>query len=122
MSFRSYRRWVAAITAALFVFSAVAHHAVAAGMSTERGMALPAAVADMASHDDDMPCPLSSDCNNMSMQAMACFAHCATVLGVLADWVVGSTVTIAHPMQLPVTPPLASLHGPPEPYPPRRLS
>ena len=106
------------ITAALFAFSAVAHHAVAAGIGTESGMAMPA-IADMASHDG-MPCPLSSDCNtDMGMQAMACFAHCATVLGVLADWVAGSAATIAHPMQLPVAPPLTSLHGPPEPHPPK---
>jgi hypothetical protein len=122
MSFRSCRTWVATVTAALFVFSAVAHHAVAAGMSTESGMAMPAATADMASHDG-MPCPLSSDCNNdMSMQAMACFAHCGTVVGVLADWAVGSAATTAHSMQLPVTPPLTSLHGPPEPHPPRSRS
>jgi len=117
MSFRSCRTWVAMITAALFVFSAVAHHAVAAGIGS--GMAMPAATADMASHDG-MPCPMSSDCNSdMSMQAMACFAHCATVVGVLADWIVGSAATIAHPMQLPATEPLTSLHGPPEPHPPR---
>jgi hypothetical protein len=107
------------ITAALFVFSAVAHHAVAAGMSTESGMAMPAATADMASHDG-MPCPMSSDCNSdMGTQAMVCFAHCATVVGVLGDWIVGSAATVAHPMQLPATAALTSLHGPPEPYPPR---
>jgi hypothetical protein len=92
-------------------------------MSAEVGMAMSAAAAGMASHDDGMPCPMSSDCNSdVSMQAMACFAHCATVLGVLADWVVGLAEAIAHPMHLPVTPSLASLHGPPEPHPPRCLS
>jgi hypothetical protein len=107
------------ITAALFVFSAVAHHAVAAGIGTESGMAMPAATTDMASHDG-MPCPSSSDCNNdMSMRAMACFAHCATVLGVLADWAAGSAVRIGHATQLPVALALKSLHGPPEPHPPK---
>ena len=119
MSFRSCRRWLATITAALFVFSAVAHHAVATGMSSELGVATPAAGDNMASHDG-MPCPMSSDCSDgMGMQAMACFAHCARVLGVLADWVVDSEMTIAHLVRLPVVPPLASLHGPPEPPPPR---
>jgi len=122
MSFRSCRTWVATITAALFVFSAVATHAVGSGMSTDAGMAMSVA-ADMASHDDTMPCPFSSDCNNdMGMRAMACFAHCATVLGVLADWFVVSVATTAHPIHLAVTPPLASLHGPPEPPPPKTLS
>src|SRR5215207_7135629 len=119
MSFRSCRTWVAMITAALFVFSAVAHHAVAAGMSSESGMAMPAATADMASHDG-MPCPSSSDCSNdMGMQAMACFTHCATVVGVLADWAAGSVATIGHATQLPVALALKSLHGPPEPHPPK---
>jgi hypothetical protein len=119
MSFRSRRTWIATIMAALLVFSSVAHHAVAAGMSSESGMAMPAATADMASHDG-MPCPSSSDCSNdMGMHAMACFAHCSTVLGVLADWVAGSATTIARPMRLPATPPLTSLHRPPEPHPPK---
>jgi len=123
MSFRSCRTWIATITAVLFVFSAVAHNAVAAGMSKQSGMAMPVAATDMASHDGGMPCPLSSDCaNDMGMQAMACFAHCATVLGVLADCGFDPAATVTHPMQLAVTPPLASLHGPPEPPPPRRLS
>jgi hypothetical protein len=119
MRFRSCRTWVATITAALFVLSAVAHHAAAAGMGMELGMAMPAATGDMASHDDSMPCHPSSDCDRMNMQAMACFAHCATVLGVLADVVVASAATIAQPVKPPVTPLLASLHGPPEPPPPR---
>jgi hypothetical protein len=107
------------ITAALFVFSAVAHHAVAAGMSSESGMAMSAATADLASHDG-MPCPSSSDCSNdMGMQAMACFAHCATVVGVLADWAADSAATIGHATQLPAAPALKSLHGPPEPHPPK---
>ena len=123
MTCRSCRTWVATITAALFVLSAVAQHAFAAGMGAELGMVMSSEAAGMASHDGSMPCPLSTDCNNdMSMQAMACFAHCATVLGVLADWVVDSLATIAHPMQASVSPPLASLHGPPEPPPPKILS
>lgn len=120
MRFQSCRTWLATITAALFVFSAVAGHAAAAGVSAASEMAMPAATGDMASHDDGMPCHPSSDCSDrMNMQAMACFAHCATVLGVLADWVVDTEVTIAHPVQVPVAPALASLHGPPEPRPPR---
>jgi hypothetical protein len=55
----------------------------------------------------------------MSMQAMACFAHCATVVGVLADWAADSVATIGHATQLPVALALKSLHGPPEPHPPK---
>jgi len=118
MRFRPPRTWVATITAALFVFSAVATHVVAAGAGAASEMAMSAG--DMASHDDGMPCQSSSDCGDrMNMQAMACFAHCATVLGVLADWVVDSEVTIARLVRLPVTLLLTSLHGLTEPPPPR---
>jgi hypothetical protein len=80
---------------------------------------MPAATADMASHDG-MPCPLSSDCNNdMSMQAMACFAHCATVVGVLAEAALVPVTMVAHQLTAPVIRPLVSLHGPPEPHPPK---
>jgi hypothetical protein len=107
------------VTAALFAFSAVAHHAAAAGMSTESGMAMPAATADMTSHDD-MPCRMSSDCSDdMSTLAMACFAHCATAVGILAEAALVPVRMVAHQLKAPVVRPLASLHGPPEPHPPK---
>lgn len=120
MSFRSGRTWIAVVTAALFVLSAVAHHAVAAGMSTESGMAMPATASGMASHDAGPPCPMSSDCNDMSMQAMTCFAHCTTALGVLAESIVVPVTVIARPLGRPSIRPLTSLNGPPEPPPPRQ--
>ena len=72
MPFPTFRRLVSTVTAALFLFSAVAHHVVAAGMSADAGMAMQATAADMASHDS-MPCPMSSDCSkDTSMMGMAC--------------------------------------------------
>ena len=106
------------MTAALLVFSAVAHHAVAAGMSTESGMAMPAA-SGMTAHDAGAPCPMSSDCNDVSKQAMACFAHCATVVGVLAEPVLAPVTVIARPLGRPTIRPLTSLHGPPDSPPPK---
>ena len=123
MPFRSCRRFVALITAALFMLSAVAHHAVAAGMTPEATMAMPTQAADMTSHDNGMPCPMSpmsADCSkDMSMPAMACFAHCATVLGILSEPAPMPVTAIAHSLKLPIVRPLAGLHGPPEPPPPK---
>ena len=53
-----------------------------------------------------------------SMQAMACFAHCATVVGVLAEPIL---VPVAASLIRWICPaaPLASLHGPPESHPPK---
>jgi hypothetical protein len=119
MSVRCCRRLVATITAVLFMLSAVAHHVVAAGMSADAGMAMQATAADMASHDS-MPCPMSSDCSkDTSMMGMACAAHCATVLGILAEAVIISAFITGHRLDSAVASSLASLHGPPEPPPPK---
>lgn len=110
------------ITATLFMFSAVAHHVLAAQMMPA-DIAMPAAMASMASPDHEMPCSKPSDCaKDMTMKAMACFAHCAMVLGVLAESVVIPVSFVARPLALPAVHELASLHGPPEPHPPKSLS
>jgi hypothetical protein len=122
MPFHSCRRFVATITAALFIVSAVTHQIVAAGMSTEAGMAMSAAALGTASHDN-MPCPMSSDCSkDMNMPATACFAHCATVLGIVCEPVQVRISNDARNVPLPVMRRLASLHSPPEPPPPKRSS
>ena len=122
MWFRSCRRLIATITAAVLTLSAVAHHVVAAGMTAEPGMARQSQVTDMASHDTDAPCPVSSDCSkDTDMRAMACFAHCTTVLGVLTQPFLIPVTAIAHPLDLPLMHPLASLHGPPDSPPPKSL-
>jgi hypothetical protein len=120
MRFRACRRLIAAMTAVLITVSAVAHQAMAAGMSGGPGMAMAVEASEMASHDMAAPCPMSSDCaKDMSMHAMACFAHCATVVGVLAEPILVPVTAIADPMDLPLARPLASLHGPPESPPPK---
>lgn len=120
MPFPTFRRLVSTVTAALFLFSAVAHHVVATGMSTEAGMAMPVQAAGMAEADSGMPCPMSSDCSkDTSMIGMACAAHCATVLGILAEAVIISVSITGHRLDSAVAFSLASLHGPPEPPPPK---
>jgi hypothetical protein len=84
---------------------------------------IPAPGAQMPSHEDRSPCPMPSDCaKDINMVGMACFANCATVLGIVADFLVIPTVAVAQPVQLPAGRALLSLHGPPEPHPPKRLS
>jgi hypothetical protein len=120
------------MTAALFMLSAAAHHVMAAGMVMESGMTMPSqatdmtahdmAVPDTAIHDTDAPCPMSSDCSkDTDMRAMACFAHCSTVLGVLAEPVRMNVAAVAHPLDWPLVRPLASLQGPPDSPPPKPL-
>jgi hypothetical protein len=122
MRFRSCRRLVATLTAVLMMLSAVAHHSMAAGMSAEPGMAMPVQANEMASHEMAAPCPMSSDCaKDMSMHAMACFAHCATVVGVLAEPILVPVMAIAHQLDLPLVRPLASMHGPPDSPPPKSI-
>lgn len=116
------------MTAALVMLSAVSQHAVAAGMATHAGMTTAgmtmagmtsSQTADMAA-DADAPCPMSSECSpDDGLRAMACFAHCATVLGVLGAPVLVPVALVARLMQVPTIRPLASLHGPPEPHPPK---
>jgi hypothetical protein len=121
MRFHSCRCLIAATTAVLIILSAVVHHAVVAGMSAESGMAMSAQASEMASHDAGAaPCPMSSDCaKDMSMHAMACFAHCATVVGVLGEPILVPVTAISHQLDLPLVRPLASLHGPPDSPPPK---
>jgi hypothetical protein len=132
MRFRSCRSLIATLTAALFLLSAVTHHVMAAAMVLDSGMSMASQAADMAdhvmaadhmaAHDADMPCPMSSDCSkDPDMRAMACFAHCATVLGVLADPARVVVTAAAHPLDLPLARPLVSLHGPPDSPPPKSL-
>jgi hypothetical protein len=115
-----FRSCLAVVTAVLFVLSAIAQHVVAAGMAADGGMEMPATVSDMPLHDDTTHCPMQSDCaKDMGMLTMACFAHCATVLGILSEPFAEPASIIGHKFNLSVMHPLASLHGPPEPHPPR---
>jgi hypothetical protein len=118
MPFRFCRRLVAVTTAALFLLSAVTQHLAAAGMVMDARMEMQAKAADMPSQDDATHCPASSDCSDMHM---ACFTHCATVLGILSEPVPVPISMIAHKLNLPAVHHLASLHGPPEPHPPKPL-
>ena len=119
MRFPSY---IAVITAVLFVLSAVGQHVVAAGMAVNGGMEMQAPAVGMASLDDTTGCPAQSDCaKHTGMPAMACFAHCVTVLGFLPEPILLPASMVGHTLDLPVVNPLASLHGPPEPHPPKPL-
>jgi hypothetical protein len=119
MSFQSRRMWVAAITAALFVFSAVAHAYGVSAMARDPGMAMPAVASDVASHEDSgSHCP-PSDCSKNMLSQLACFAHCATVFGIVAEPVTIPVSVAARRLDAAVLHSLASVHGPPEPPPPK---
>jgi hypothetical protein len=117
-----FRSSIAVITAVLFVLGAVGQHVVAAGMAVDGGMEMQATAAGMALPDDTTHCPAQSDCaKHTGMPAMACFAHCVTVLGFLPAPILLPASMAGHKLDLPVVNPLASLHGPPEPHPPKPL-
>ena len=109
------------MVAALFMLSAVAHHAMAAGMSAGAGMAMSAAGEHMASHDG-MPCAPASQCSDVDTHAIACMAHCAPVMAILAEPAFLRAMAIAYRLNAPVARALASLHGPPDPRPPNHIS
>lgn len=122
MWFRSCRRLIAMMTTAVLMLSAAAHPVAAAGMGAASDLAKQSQATDMPAHDADAPCPTSSDCSkDMDMRAMACFAHCAMVLGILAAPVLIPLTALAHPLDLPLARPLASLHAPPESPPPKLI-
>ena len=119
MSYGFCRRLIAVTVAALFLFSALAHAYAATAMIREGGgMTMPIATSETASHEDGSPCP-PSDCSKDMPSHLACFAHCATVIGILAEPVIISVSITGHRLDSPVVPSLASLHGPPEPPPPK---
>jgi hypothetical protein len=113
------RRFIAVITAVLFSLSTAGHGFVSAGMANGPGMDM-AATADMAFHDASMDCGERADCAAKGMQ-MACFIHCATVLGILSAPNLVPVPVISRELNVPVVHPLAGLHGPPEPHPPKSL-
>ncbi|MBX9775037.1 MAG: hypothetical protein K2Y71_11570 [Xanthobacteraceae bacterium] len=118
MRFLACRRLIAVVTVALMTISAAAHRAMAAEMNAEPAMAMSAQASAMESHD--APCPMSSNCaNDMNTHAMACFAHCASVVGVLAEPSLAPVTSVARPLERPLARSLASLHGPPDPHPPK---
>src|SRR5215218_9729106 len=115
MRFRSY---IAVITAVLFVLSAAGQQVVAAGMVVDGDMEMQAPAVGMVLPDDTTHCPMQSDCaKHTGMPAMACFAHCVTMLGFLSEPILLPASMVGHKLDLPVVNPLASLHGPPEPHP-----
>ena len=76
------------------------------------------AASGMASHDAPMPCA-PSDCPNDILSYAACFAHCAIVVGIVTESAVPSVSFVRQPLNTPVVYVLASMHGPPEPPPPK---
>jgi hypothetical protein len=116
MPFRSGRRLIPVAVAALFMISAVAHaygtSVMAGGMVTAPG------ASGMASHDTSMPCA-PSDCSKDMLSHAACFAHCAVVVGIVAQSVTLSVSFARQRLDAPVIYALASVHGPPDPPPPK---
>jgi hypothetical protein len=118
----TFRSCLAVIIALLFTVSAIAQHVVAAGMTAGGGMEMQSPAVDMALPDDTTHCPASSDCaKDTSTPMMACFAHCAVVLGFLPGPAALPVSLVGHELDWPVVHPLASLHEPPEPHPPKPL-
>ena len=111
------RRFIAVITAVLFVLSAGGHGLVSAGMASDAGMA--AAAADMVSHDP-LDCVEHADCAAKDTR-MASFAHCVSVTGILSEPAGLPIVGAIRELTAAAARPLASHHGPPDPYPPKSI-
>ena len=116
----SWRRFIAVMTAVLFLLSTAGHGFVLAGMAYGMSMEMAAGAADMASHDDPMDCGEHADCTAKKVQ-MACFAHCASVTGILSEPAGLSIIGAARELTAAVARPLPSLHGPPDPHPPKSI-
>jgi hypothetical protein len=118
------RRLIAVITGLLFLFSSLGHGFAMAGMTSGEGAGMVAAAADMmmpmASDDGSKDCSDRTDCKAHGMD-MACFAHCVSVTGILPEPAVLPMVGAIRELTAIATPPLASLHGPPDPHPPRSI-
>src|SRR5262245_1829008 len=118
------RRLIAAATALLFVLSIVGHGFAVAAMAGEARMVTPGPSSDtamtvpmpspaMAMQDGGMDCG-GTDCSNDAGMHMACVAHCAALMGILAEPV---SLPMAFGVQtVPLAPAdvLASVHGPPD--------
>jgi hypothetical protein len=105
----------------LFLLSIVGHGYVVAGMASDTGMSMPAVSADMTMHDDGMDCGTDADCAKDMRMHMACFAHCAVLAGILTEPVSLPIVLATRTVPLSPADPLASVHGPPDPHPPKSV-
>ena len=81
-------------------------------------MTMPVVASEMGAHESNSYCP-PSDCSKDMLAHLACFTHCATVLGILAEPVIIFVSITRHRLDSAVVQMLASLHGPPEPPPPK---
>src|SRR5690349_4528837 len=115
----STRRMIAAITALLFLLSIAVHGFVVAGMAGDENMSLASASSDMGTPGAGKNCGM--DCAKDIAMHMACSALCASLTGILSE-PVSLPLSFAAEM-LPVSPsvPLTSVHGPPDPYPPKSV-
>lgn len=113
MSMRPYARLIALATVMLFVFSIAEHGALmgamvkATGGPTSISMHSPAA-------DCDGGCP-----NGGSGMQMACFAQCATSVGIIASAVEVPARPLARRAPLTAARLLADRNPPPDPHPPK---
>jgi hypothetical protein len=118
MSYARCRRLIATATAMLFVLSIVAHGFVVGGMAAEMAKTMPAASAGMTMQDG-MDCDTA--CSNDAGMHMTCFAHCAALTGILTEPAPLRLARAAQTVLLATADPLVSVHGPPEPRPPKPI-
>jgi hypothetical protein len=131
----AHRRLMSVLIAILFAFSVVGHGFAmsgalikpAASVATTgdmAGMGNVAGMGDMARMSDaamDAP-DHAMDCDgDGSAKQMACFATCASVIGIL--WEIAPVPVAFSAMELPVPTvlPLVEHGSPPDPYPPKRI-
>ena len=107
----------------LFVLSIVAHGFVVGGMATELAKTEMAQTMSAASADvtmqDGMDC--GTACSNDAGMHMACFAHCAALTGILTEPALLPMALAAQTVLLAPADPLTSVHGPPDPRPPKPI-
>lgn len=109
----------------LFVFSVVAHGFAVAGVAGEAGMTgtssdttMTMASPGTAMQDGGMACG-GTDCSGDTGMHMACFAHCAALTGIVTEPVSLPMPLAGRAVPMAAVGALTSLHGPPDPHPPK---
>jgi hypothetical protein len=117
MPLRLHRRLIALVTAVLFVLSTAGHGVMMAEMAAKAI----AATADMSLQSPSSDCDGGCGGNDAGMQA-ACFAHCASTVGIVSASIEVSVVGTVRDAAAPTARSLSGRNHPPDPHPPKRLA
>lgn len=110
------RRLIALTTATLFVLSMAGHGV----MMAEAAAKAASDMTNMASQSQSSDC--QQGCGGDDGMQMACFAQCASSMGILSDSIEVPVMAAVRHVAYPPAQPLAGRARPPDPHPPKRLA